>query len=81
MTYLREIAEQRSCSLFEALKFAVDDDLLKGTKARQVIDSTRNITTYEHVAPRAGKSSRGEAATNLMLRTEGSQRDWTTSPN
>ena len=75
MAYLREIAEQRSCSLFEALKFAADDDLLKGTKARQLIDLVeRHHAAYEGRAVSDVLASLlAESGYERMLRTEGSQ--------
>lgn len=75
MAYLREIAEQRSCSLFEALKIAAEDDLMKGTKARHLIDLVeRHHATYEGRAVSDVLASLlAESGYERMLRTEGSQ--------
>ena len=75
MEALRAAAVQRGCSLFEALKGSVDDDLFKGTKARQFISL---IETYG--ASYAGRpvsevlsAILNDSGYERMLRTEGAQ--------
>ena len=37
MAFLREEAENRGCSLYEALQFTIDNEIFKGTKAKLFI--------------------------------------------
>lgn len=75
MAHLREQAEIRGCSLFEALETSIDDPLFKSTKARHLIE------LVEHFHAEYDKRSVSDVLVSLlsdsgyerMLRTEGSQ--------
>ncbi len=75
MEFLERYAVQHSCTLYEALKRTLDDDIFKGTKAAQFV---RLIDSY---ASAAGGASVSEIFTSVldksgyeaMLRLDGSQ--------
>lgn len=75
MAHLREQAEIRGCSLFEALETSIDDPLFKSTKARHLIE------LVERFHAEYDKRSVSDVLVSLlsdsgyerMLRTEGSQ--------
>ena len=39
MAFLREEAENRGCSLYEALQFTIDNEIFKGTKAKELFNA------------------------------------------
>lgn len=75
MAFLREQADARGCSLYEALAFSIDDDLFKRTKARQLLDLVERFrASYEGrpVSEVLG-AVLSESGYERALRTEGSQ--------
>ena len=73
--YLKELAETNKCSLYNALKLSVNDELFANTKAQDFIDLIEHFSAsyskiqiselFSHVMNKSGYE--------LALRTEGSQ--------
>ena len=75
MAFLQEYAETHGCSLYEALWETIDDDLFKGTKARQFISLVESFAADYDGRPVSEVLSALLDASGYekMLRTEGSQ--------
>ena len=75
MAFLQEYAETHGCSLYEALCETIDDDLFKGTKARQFISLVESFAADYDGRPVSEVLSALLDASGYekMLRTEGSQ--------
>ncbi len=75
MAFLREQADERGCSLYEALALTVDDDLFKRTKARQLLDLVERFrSSYEgRPVSEVLAAVLSESGYERALRTEGSQ--------
>ena len=75
MKFLQDYAEQNSCSLYEALNLNIDDEIFKGTKARQFIRLIESFAAdYEQRQVSEVLSAiLNESKYEEMLRTEGSQ--------
>ena len=75
MGFLKELAQQRGCTLYEALKLSLDDEVMKGTKARSFVD------LVERLGADCADRPVSELLTEVLdrsgyeraLRTEGSQ--------
>lgn len=75
ISFLSEFAEKNACSLYNALKRTLDDDIFKGTKAARFVDL---IETYTAIADSRSASELlgqilAESGYETLLRTEGSQ--------
>ena len=75
MAFLREKADERGCSLYEALVLAADDELFKRTKARQLLDLVERFRASCEGRPVSEVLAAvlSESGYERMLRTEGSQ--------
>ena len=75
MAFLRQQADERGCSLYEALALAADDDLFKRTKARQLLDLIERFhSSYEgRPVSEVLAAVLSESGYERALRTEGSQ--------
>ena len=75
MAFLRQQADERGCSLYEALALAADDDLFKRTKARQLLDLIERFRASCEGRPVSEVLAAvlSESGYERMLRTEGSQ--------
>ncbi|MCB7086777.1 MULTISPECIES: ATP-dependent helicase [Gordonibacter] len=75
MAFLRQQADERGCSLYEALARSVDDELFKRTKARQLLDLIERFRASCEGRPVSEVLAAvlSESGYERMLRTEGSQ--------
>ena len=75
MAFLREMAEAAKMSLYEALKRYIDNDIFKGTKARQFIELIERFSSESAGRPVSEVLSAvlDESGYEMSLRTEGSQ--------
>lgn len=75
MKFLQEYAENNGCSLYDALTVNVDNEIFKGTKARQLISLIEYFSSgYEQRQVSELLSALlNESGYEKMLRTEGSQ--------
>lgn len=75
MAFLQDYAAQNSCSLYQALARNLEDDLMKGTKARQLIALVESFAASYSQRPVSEvlSSLLNESGYEQMLRTEGSQ--------
>ena len=75
MRFLREYADAHSVSLYDALKLTADDEIFKGTKARQFISLVETYSALCEDRPISELLSviLDASGYELMLRTEGSQ--------
>ncbi len=75
MRFLREYADANGVSLYDALKLTVDDEIFKGTKARQFISLVETYSALCEDRPISELLSviLDASGYELMLRTEGSQ--------
>ncbi|WP_172623328.1 ATP-dependent helicase [Arabiibacter massiliensis] len=75
MAFLREQADERGCSLYEALALTADDEMFKRTKARQLLDLVERFrASYEgRPVSEVLAAVLSESGYERMLRTEGSQ--------
>ena len=75
MAFLREMAEAAKMSLYEALRRYIDNDIFKGTKARQFVDLIERFSSESAGRPVSEVLSAvlDESGYEMSLRTEGSQ--------
>ena len=75
MEFLEKYAEGHSCSLYEALKRTLDDDVFKGTKAGQFVRLIDGFSSVSAGAPVSEllSSILDKSGYEAMLRLEGSQ--------
>ena len=75
MAFLREMAEAAKMSLYEALKRYIDNDVFKGTRARQFIELIERFCSESAGRPVSEVLSAilDESGYEMSLRTEGSQ--------
>ena len=75
MAFLREMAEAAKMSLYEALKRYIDNDIFKGTRARQFIELIERFCSESAGRPVSEVLSAilDESGYEMSLRTEGSQ--------
>lgn len=75
MAFLREQADKRGCSLYEALALTIDDDLFKRTEARQLLELVEHFrASYEgRPVSEVLAAVLSESGYERALRTEGSQ--------
>ena len=75
MAFLREEAENRGCSLYEALQFTIDNEIFKGTKAKDFLTLVEHFR-YEYEGRPVSEvlsAILNESGYEKALRTEGSQ--------
>ena len=75
MAFLRAVADEQGCTLYEALRRTRDDEIFRGTKAGKFISLIEYYTTLADTMPVSellGALLR-ESGYEEMLRTEGSQ--------
>lgn len=74
MADLREIAERKHCSLYDALAGRAEDELFRGTKARQFLDLVERFTPLCREMPVSELLAAvlDESGYETALRTEGS---------
>ena len=75
MTFLREMAEAAKLSLYEALRRYIDNDIFKGTKAKEFIELIERFSSESAGRPVSEVLSAilDESGYEKALRTEGSQ--------
>ena len=75
MAFLREMAEAAKMSLYEALRRYIDNDIFKGTRARQFVDLIERFSSESAGRPVSEVLSAvlDESGYEMSLRTEGSQ--------
>lgn len=75
MNFLRDKALERGCSLYQALRDTLDDDLFKGTKARSFVSLIEQFHSDYEGRPVSEVLAKllNESGYEKMLRTEGSQ--------
>ena len=75
MSFLEEYAEQKKCSLYEALKQNLDHEMIKGTKGSKFVNLVESYTYTYSDWPVSELLSKlmDESGYETMLRTEGSQ--------
>lgn len=75
MKFLREYAAERRCSLYEALRCSLEDEIFKGTKAAQFAALVESFSADYAQRPISEVLSAvlNESGYEKMLRTEGSQ--------
>lgn len=75
MKFLQDYAEQNGCSLYDALTVNIDNEIFRGTKARQFISLIESFSSgYEQRQVSELLSALlNESGYEKMLRTEGSQ--------
>lgn len=75
MAFLQEKAQELNCSLYDALIRCLDDEIFKGTKARQFVDLVERFSAGYGQRPISEVLSAilNESGYEKMLRTEGSQ--------
>ena len=75
MKFLADYAEQNNCTLYEALRRTLDDDIFKGTKAESFVRLIeRFASTYaDRPVSEVLAAILDESGYEKMLRTEGSQ--------
>ena len=75
MAFLQEMAEQRGCSLYQALVQSLDDPLFSGTKARSFVTLVERFAESCHDRPISEVLSDllDKSGYEAALRTEGSQ--------
>lgn len=75
MKFLREYAAERQCSLYEALRRSLEDEIFKGTKAAQFAALVESFSADYAQRPISEVLSAvlNESGYEKMLRTEGSQ--------
>lgn len=75
IAFLNEYAIKNSCTLYEALKRGIDDEIFHGTKAKSFISLIDNFSRAYHEEPVSELLSAvlDSSGYERMLRTEGSQ--------
>ncbi len=75
MEYLRAFAAEHGCSLYDSLRRCVDDDLFRGTRARQFISLIETYNANYALRPVSEVLSAilSDSGYEKMLRTEGAQ--------
>ncbi len=75
MAYLKEYAEERGCTLYQALQESLDEPVMKGTRAGQYVDLIERYAGSYAGRPISDllSSILDESGYEEMLRTEGSQ--------
>ena len=75
MAFLRDFAVARGCSLYQALKLTLDDDVFKGTRAPQFVALVESFAANCAQRPISEVLSAllNESGYEKMLRTEGAQ--------
>ncbi len=75
MAFLQEQAERQGCSLYQALLDHLEDPVLKGTRARQLVSLVEQFSAEYQDRPVSEVLSAllNESGYEQMLRTEGSQ--------
>ncbi len=75
MQFLRETADSRQCTLYEALRLSLDDEIMKGTKARAFADMVERLGADYSDRPVSEllASIMDQSGYERALRTEGSQ--------
>lgn len=75
MTFLREEAENRGCSLYEALQLTIENEIFKGTKAKEFIALVEEFRHSYEGRPVSEVLSAllNESGYEKTLRTEGGQ--------
>jgi len=75
MEFLEKYAAEHACSLYQALKSTLDQEIFRGTKAAQFVDLIEAFSTGAHDRPTSELLSvlLNESGYEIMLRTEGSQ--------
>lgn len=73
MAFLREEAQQHDCSLYEALQLTIENDIFKGTKAKEFISLVEQFRHDYEGRPVSEVLSAllNESGYERMLRTEG----------
>ena len=75
MEFLEKYASENHCTLYQALKSTLDQDIFKGTKAAQFVALVDIFSGGAHDRPTSEllSSLLNESGYEIMLRTEGSQ--------
>lgn len=75
MTFLREEAENRDCSLYEALQLTIENEIFKGTKAKEFVALVEEFRhSYEgRPVSEVFSALLNESGYEKTLRTEGGQ--------
>ena len=75
MEFLEKYAAEQHCTLYQALKNTLDQEIFRGTKAGQFVDLIEAFSTGAHDRPTSELLSvlLNESGYEIMLRTEGSQ--------
>lgn len=75
MTFLREEAENRDCSLYEALQLTIENEIFKGTKAKEFVALVEEFRHLYEGRPVSEVLSAllNESGYEKTLRTEGGQ--------
>ena len=75
IAFLREAAEERGCTLYEALRLTREEEIFRGTKAGKYISLIEYYTTLADTRPVSELLAAilNESGYEAMLRTEGSQ--------
>ena len=75
MAFLREVAEEKGCTLYEALKATRDEEIFRGTKAGKFISLIETYSVQAELRPVSELLAAllNESGYEAMLRTEGSQ--------
>lgn len=75
MSFLKKIAEENNCTLYQALTRSLDSDIFKGTKARELVALVEGFSTSYKGRPVSEvlREILDESGYETMLRTEGSQ--------
>ena len=73
--FLKEYAEKNLCTLYDALKITIDNEIFRGTKAKSFISLIDNFSREYHDKPVSEllSSVLDSSGYERMLRTEGSQ--------
>lgn len=73
--FLKEFAEKNLCTLYDALKITIDNEIFRGTKAKSFISLIDNFSREYHDKPVSEllSSVLDSSGYERMLRTEGSQ--------
>ena len=73
MAFLKERAEENGCSLYEMLQRSLGSDILRGTKAQELVDLVERHQNATESPSETLAALLDESGYETMLRTEGSQ--------
>ncbi len=75
MSFLQEYADRNSCTLYQALQMTIEDEIFRGTKAKQFIDLIESFRNSCDGIPVSEILARilDRSGYEKMLRTEGAQ--------